>query len=96
MPDAAERLPTRQSDESRTTPLIRPRPATRRWSWLVMVPILVAVAAGWYLRERPAASFKETIGTIGRPDAMTVEAIAEGGSSIIGRNVSIVDARVSA
>lgn len=63
--------------------------------WLVLVLVGLLFGAIWYRLERPAASFKETIGAIGRPDAMTVEAIAEGGSSIIGRNVSIVDAVVT-
>lgn len=73
-------------------------PSPKQWQWLtivLMLALVVTASAYWYKKDRPTANLKETIGAIGRPDAMTPEAIAEGGSSIIGRNVSVTDAEVT-
>jgi hypothetical protein len=67
--------------------------------WVAALATLVLVTGGWwYWNSRPAqvqAAIADVRNSAGRSDVMTVEAIAEGGRSLVGRHVSVVNAPIS-
>lgn len=81
---------------------LTPAPTTRRpkWTSAWAIAVLAAVlflAGSWYWNARPAqvqAAISEARSTTNRSDVMTVEAISEGGVTLVGRTISIVNARV--
>ena len=68
---------------------------------LVVLLVLLGVVAGgsWYLGERPAhvqAAIADVRTATKRSDVMTVEAVSEDGLAIVGRQISIPGARITA
>lgn len=81
---------------------LTPAPVTRRPKWtmawaIAVIAAVLFLAGSWYWNARPAqvqAVISEARSTSNRSDVMTVEAISEGGVTLVGRNISIVNARV--
>ncbi len=76
----------------------------RRWAnptaaWVLLVVLLALVVVGlWFWNSRPAhvqAAISAARQTTQQSDVMTVEAVSEAGRSVVGRHISIVNARVS-
>ena len=67
--------------------------------WLVFLLGVFVIAGGWwYWNERPANTQAVISGArdaSGVNDVMTVEAVSEGGASLVGRDISIPNARVT-
>lgn len=67
--------------------------------WLVLLVLVAAAVVGlWYVNDRPAqvqAVISEVRDGANVNHVMTVEAISEGGASVIGRSVSILNARIT-
>jgi len=67
--------------------------------WALLLIVVLCVGAGWwYWNERPA-TVQAAIGQVRDASnvshVMTVEAISEGGEAVVGRSISILNARVT-
>jgi hypothetical protein len=73
--------------------------ARKEIRWVVLLVLVGAAVVGlWYLNERPAqmqAAISEVRDGANVNHVMTVEAISEGGASVVGRAISIVNARIT-
>lgn len=67
--------------------------------WVVVVLIVAAVAGIWWYRDQRPANMQAVIAGVrdasNVTDVMTVETISEGSASLVGRHISIPDARVT-
>ena len=71
----------------------------RQRRWVVLLGLAGAAVVGVrYLNERPAqlqAAISEVRDAANVHHVMTVEAISEGGASVVGRSISILNARIT-